>query len=103
MATWAIGDIHGCWATLQKLLGRIGWDPTRDVLWCVGDLVNRGPSSLEVLRWARSNSGRLKVVLGNHDLHLLERAVGAADEREGDTLDEVLAAPDLDRLLAWLR
>ena len=103
MATWAIGDIHGCWATLQKLLDRIEWDPSRDFLWCVGDLVNRGPSSLDVLRWAQSNSGRLSVVLGNHDLHLLARAAGAADERAGDTLDEVLAAPDRDQLLAWLR
>ncbi len=103
MATWTVGDIHGCWTTLQKLLGRIDWDPTRDFLWCVGDLVNRGPSSLEVLRWARTNSARINVVLGNHDLHLLARAAGVAEERQGDTLDDILSAPDRDQLLAWLR
>lgn len=103
MATWTVGDIHGCWATLQALLGRIDWDPTRDFLWSVGDLVNRGPSSLEVLRWARSNSSRINVVLGNHDLHLLARAAGVAEERPADTLDEILSAPDRDELLAWLR
>lgn len=103
MATWVIGDIHGCWRTLQALLDRIAWDPGRDDLWLVGDLVNRGPSSLEVLRWAYSNRERLTTVLGNHDLHLLARAAGAAKAREEDTLDEVLAAPDCDELLRWLR
>ena len=103
MATWVIGDIHGCWRTLQALLDRIAWDRRRDDLWLVGDLVNRGPSSLEVLRWAYSNRERLTAVLGNHDLHLLARAAGAAKAREEDTLDEVLAAPDSDELLRWLR
>ena len=103
MATWVIGDVHGCWLTLQELLKRIAWDPDRDSLWCVGDLVNRGPSSLEVLRWAYRHHGRLTVVLGNHDLHLLARAVGAAKCRDGDTLDEVLGAPDREELLDWLR
>jgi bis(5'-nucleosyl)-tetraphosphatase (symmetrical) len=103
MATWAIGDIHGCWLTLQRLLESIRWDPARDSLWFVGDLVNRGPSSLEVLRWAREHSGRLTVVLGNHDLHLLARAAGAAKARKEDTLDEILEAPDHEELLGWLR
>ena len=103
MATWVIGDIHGCWLTLQRLLDRIGWRPEEDELWLVGDLVNRGPSSLEVLRWAWEHRDRLTVVLGNHDLHLLTRAAGVARAKKGDTLDEVLAAPDRDRLLAWLR
>jgi bis(5'-nucleosyl)-tetraphosphatase (symmetrical) len=103
MATWVIGDVHGCWLTLQRLLQRIAWDPDRDSLWFVGDLVNRGPSSLEVLRWAYSERARLTVVMGNHDLHLLARAVGAAKPREEDTLDEVLDAPDCDELLRWLR
>jgi len=103
MATWVIGDIHGCWRTLQALLERIAWDRRRDDLWLVGDLVNRGPSSLEVLRWASSKSERLTAVLGNHDLHLLARAAGVAGARKEDTLDEVLAAPDRDKLLGWLR
>lgn len=103
MTTWVIGDIHGCWLTLELLLERIGWQPGRDELWLVGDLVNRGPSSLEVLRWASENRDDIKVVLGNHDLHLLSRAAGVAKAKKGDTLDEVLAAPDRDKLLEWLR
>ena len=103
MATWVIGDIHGCWETLQRLLGRIEWVPEQDELWLVGDLVNRGPSSLEVLRWACENSERLVSVLGNHDLHLLARAAGVAGAKEEDTLDEILIAPDRDELLGWLR
>ncbi len=103
MATWAIGDVHGCWLTLERLLESIQWDPDRDSLWFVGDLVNRGPSSLEVLRWAYENRGRLAVVLGNHDLHLLARDIGVAKARKEDTLDEILKAPDRAELLAWLR
>lgn len=101
MATWAIGDVHGCRLTLQKLLESIRWDPERDSLWFVGDLVNRGPSSLEVLRWAYEHRSRLTVVLGNHDLHLLARAAGVAEARKEDTLDEVLDAPDREELLNW--
>ena len=103
MATWVIGDVHGCWKTLQRLLGSIGWAPDRDSLWFVGDLVNRGPSSLEVLRWAYEHRGNITVILGNHDLHLLARAAGAAKKRKEDTLDEILAAPDRRELLEWLR
>lgn len=103
MATYAIGDVHGCFLTLRRLLQRISYDPGRDRLWLVGDLVNRGPRSLEVLRWAVEQGERLTVVLGNHDLHLLARAAGLARARRRDTLEEVLAAPDRDDLLAWLR
>ena len=103
MATWAIGDVHGCWLTLERLLESICWDSDRDSLWFVGDLVNRGPSSLEVLRWAYENSDRLAVVLGNHDLHLLARDVGVAKARKEDTLDAILVAPDREQLLSWLR
>lgn len=102
MATFVIGDIHGCWTTLQRLLDRVGWDPVRDELWLVGDLVNRGPRSLEVLRWA-ARQQRLVATLGNHDLHLLARAAGIAEVRREDSLQEVLDAPDRDELLAWLR
>jgi bis(5'-nucleosyl)-tetraphosphatase (symmetrical) len=103
VATYAIGDVHGCFLTLRRLLRRISYDPRCDRLWLVGDLVNRGPRSLEVLRWAADQGDRLTVVLGNHDLHLLARAAGLARARRRDTLEEVLAAPDRDDLLAWLR
>jgi bis(5'-nucleosyl)-tetraphosphatase (symmetrical) len=104
MATYAIGDIHGCFATLERLLSRIGYSPGQDRLWLVGDLVNRGPRSLAVLRWAADqDEERVIAVLGNHDLHLLARAAGQAKERRRDTLYEVLEAPDRDDLLAWLR
>ncbi|MBN1773821.1 MAG: symmetrical bis(5'-nucleosyl)-tetraphosphatase [Deltaproteobacteria bacterium] len=103
MTTWAIGDIQGCHATLQRLLARIGFDARSDRLWLVGDLVNRGPGSLDVLRWAKELGDRAVVVLGNHDLHLLARGLGAAPAKPTDTLDEALAAPDRDTLLDWLR
>jgi bis(5'-nucleosyl)-tetraphosphatase (symmetrical) len=103
MPTYAIGDIHGCFATLEELLARIRFEPEQDRLWLVGDLVNRGPRSLEVLRWARGLGHRAVTVLGNHDLHLLALAAGVARPRRGDTLAEVLAAPDAGELLSWLR
>ena len=102
MATWVIGDVHGCFATLSRLLDRIRYERRRDRLWMVGDLVNRGPRSLEVLRWAAGLGDKLVTVLGNHDLHLLARARGLVEPRRRDTLDEVLAARDGDDLLAWL-
>lgn len=103
MATWVIGDIHGCWLTLERLLERIDWRSDRDELWLVGDLVNRGPASLDVLRWAYENRAFLKIVLGNHDLHLLSVAAGVRGPKKDDTLDAVLEAPDRDELLEWLR
>ncbi len=103
MATYAIGDIHGCYETFQRLLRRIAFDPWQDRLWLVGDLVNRGPGSLEVLRWAVEHEDRIVAVLGNHDLHLLGLAAGVAGTRKRDTLEAVLAAPDRDDLLGWLR
>jgi bis(5'-nucleosyl)-tetraphosphatase (symmetrical) len=103
MATYAIGDVHGCFDTLQRLLRRIQYDRRQDRLWLVGDLVNRGPRSLDVLRWAVAEEDRSVVVLGNHDLHLLGRAWGVSPRKRRDTLDELLDAPDLDDLLEWLR
>ena len=104
MATYAIGDVHGCFDTLQRLLRRIQYDRRWDRLWMVGDLVNRGPRSLDVLRWAAGEEeGRLIAVLGNHDLHLLGHAWGVAPAKRRDNLDEILAAPDRDDLLEWLR
>ncbi len=104
MATYAIGDLQGCHDELQRLLDRLAFDPARDRLWFTGDLVNRGPRSLECLRFVHGLGERAVTVLGNHDLHLLARAVGAAGDRGGrDTLDAVLAAPDRGELLEWLR
>lgn len=107
MATWAIGDVHGCFRTLEALIERIDLDLGRDRLWMVGDLVNRGPSSLEVLRWARALDAemgdRFQVVLGNHDLHLIARHLGLASARPRDTLEDVLEAADRDDLVDWLR
>lgn len=103
MATYLIGDIQGCFDTLQRLLQQIRFEPTRDRLWLVGDLVNRGPRSLQVLRWARDLGDRIVAVLGNHDLHLLLRVVGAARKKKRDTLDKALNARDRDALIHWLR
>jgi bis(5'-nucleosyl)-tetraphosphatase (symmetrical) len=103
VATYAVGDIQGCFDTLQRLLRRICFRPEVDRLWLVGDLVNRGPRSLEVLRWARGLGAAASVVLGNHDLHLLARAAGVAPARRRDTLDPVLAADDRETLLDWVR
>ncbi len=107
MATWAIGDVHGCFDTLETLNGRIGLDAGRDRLWMVGDLVNRGPGSLDVLRWSRARhremGDRFQVVLGNHDLHLIARHLGLAAARRGDTLEDVLRADDGPDLVDWLR
>jgi len=103
MATYAIGDIQGCFRTFQRLLERIGFDPARDRVLLVGDMVNRGPQSLDVLRWAVRNQRAVRVVLGNHDLHLIARALGAAGRKKRDTLDDVLDARDRDDLIDWLR
>jgi bis(5'-nucleosyl)-tetraphosphatase (symmetrical) len=103
MATYAIGDVQGCYDELRTLLSRVGFDSQRDRLWFVGDLVNRGPKSLEVLRFVRSLGERAVVVLGNHDLHLVCLAEGFAKDRADDTLSPVLAAPDARDLVDWLR
>lgn len=102
MARWAIGDIQGCGEELDELLDRIGFRSSHDRLWLVGDLVNRGPRSLQVLRRVRGLGDAAVCVLGNHDLHLLAVALAGARQRRSDTLHEVLAAPDRDSLIEWL-
>jgi bis(5'-nucleosyl)-tetraphosphatase (symmetrical) len=102
MSLYAIGDVQGCDAELGALLAAVRYSADRDRLWFVGDLVNRGPDSLAVLRRIRSLGDAATVTLGNHDLHLLAVAFGAAHARSGDTLNEILAAPDRDALLEWL-
>ena len=102
MATWAVGDVQGCAASLAALLDAISFDPAADVLWFVGDLVNRGPDSAGVLRLVRGLGARAVAVLGNHDLHLLARAAGVTRPSRRDTVEDVLDAPDRDELLTWL-
>jgi bis(5'-nucleosyl)-tetraphosphatase (symmetrical) len=103
MAIYAIGDVQGCYDALNRLLERIKFDPADDRLWFTGDLVNRGPQSLETLRFVRRLDGAAVCVLGNHDLHLLAVATGKQAAKPGDSIDSVLAAPDCDELVEWLR
>jgi bis(5'-nucleosyl)-tetraphosphatase (symmetrical) len=103
MALYAIGDVQGCDTELGALLNALKFSADRDSLWFVGDLVNRGPDSLKVLRRIRALGDAATVILGNHDLHLLAVAYGGARLRSDDTLDAVLAAPDRAALLEWLQ
>ncbi|MFN6961919.1 MAG: symmetrical bis(5'-nucleosyl)-tetraphosphatase [Rhodocyclaceae bacterium] len=103
MATYAIGDVQGCFEPLERLLDYLHFSPATDRLWFVGDLVNRGPASLEVLRFVKGLNGAARTVLGNHDLHLIMQAEGFGKAHKEDTLAAVLAAPDRDELLFWLR
>ena len=103
MAVYAIGDIQGCYQELLALLDKINFDPTNDRLWFTGDLVNRGPQSLETLRFVKQLGDRAIVTLGNHDLHLLAVALNTAKKLTKDTLDSILTAPDRMELLDWLR
>ncbi|SFC14718.1 Bis(5'nucleosyl)-tetraphosphatase, ApaH [Marinospirillum celere] len=102
MATYAIGDIQGCYHEFKQLLEFIDFRSERDQLWLAGDLVNRGPGSLEVLRLVVELGSAVKVVLGNHDFHLLGVAAGIRKTKRSDTLDTLLSAKDAPDLLAWL-
>lgn len=101
MTTYAIGDVQGCFDSLMRLLESIHFDASHDTLWFVGDLVNRGPRSLDVLRFVHGLGPRAITVLGNHDLHLLAVYDGG-QVRRNDTLADVLAAPDCAALMDWL-
>ncbi|MDC0662323.1 symmetrical bis(5'-nucleosyl)-tetraphosphatase [Marinobacter sp. SS21] len=103
MTDYAIGDIQGCYDRLRSVLDKVAFSPSRDCLWVAGDLINRGPASLETLRFLEGLGGATTVVLGNHDLHLLAVALGGHQTRRKDTLADILESPDHDRLVAWLR
>src|SRR5690554_6372900 len=103
MTDYAIGDIQGCYDRLRDVLAKVDFSPSRDRLWVAGDLINRGPSSLETLRYIESLGDAAVVVLGNHDLHLLAVALGGHSPKRKDTLHDILEAPDHDRLIHWLR
>lgn len=102
LPTYAIGDVQGCYDELRRLTDKLRFDPATDKLWFTGDLVNRGPHSLKVLRWVRDLGLRAITVLGNHDLHLVS-AMMSGKVRRKDTFQDVLKAPDRADLLAWLR
>ena len=98
MATYAVGDIHGCLDLLRRLLDVAGFDGARDRLWLVGDVVNRGKQSLATLRWLHQNRAMITLVLGNHDIHLLAANAGAIKPKPDDTINEILRAEDGDEL-----
>ncbi|MFG1173794.1 bis(5'-nucleosyl)-tetraphosphatase (symmetrical) ApaH [Erwiniaceae bacterium CAU 1747] len=103
MSTYLIGDVHGCYDELQSLLGQVAFDPQRDQLWLTGDLVARGPASLEVLRFVQSLGDSVRLVLGNHDLHLLAVYAGISRNKPKDRVSPLLQADDADELINWLR
>ncbi len=103
MAIFAVGDVQGCYAELRKLIDELPFDPSDDELWFVGDLVNRGPDALGVLRFVRELGPAARTLLGNHDLHLLALALGKAVPVADDDLAPVLAAADGQELVDWLR
>jgi bis(5'-nucleosyl)-tetraphosphatase (symmetrical) len=103
MAIYAIGDIQGCYTEFRRLLEVISFDPAHDQLWLAGDLVNRGPHSLETLRFVKGLGDAAVTVLGNHDLHLIATVVSLAKSGKKDTLGPILRAPDCDELIDWLR
>ena len=103
MARYAVGDIQGCYDSLMKLLKKANFDPSKDELWSVGDLINRGPKDYQVLKYCMSLGDRFTCVLGNHDLHFLAIALGYFEAKDSDTFHDVLDAPDLKEITDWLR
>lgn len=98
-----VGDLQGCYKPLKKLLKKVKFSTSQDKLWCVGDLINRGPDSLETLRFLHDMSDSVELVLGNHDLHFIAIHEACAPARNKDTLDELLSAKDCQHLSDWLR
>lgn len=103
MSTYLIGDVHGCYDELIALLAQVEFTPGEDTLWLTGDLVARGPGSLDVLRYVKSLGDSVRLVLGNHDLHLLAVYAGISRNKPKDKLNDLLTAPDADSLINWLR
>lgn len=103
MSIYAIGDIQGCYDELLRLLEAIDFNENQDQLWFAGDLVNRGPQSLETLRFVKSLGNSAISVLGNHDLHLIATYLSGSKSHSNDSLSQTLNAPDCDELIAWLR
>lgn len=103
MSTYLIGDVHGCLDELLALLVQVNFDPQQDTLWLTGDLVARGPDSLDVLRYVRSLGSAVRMVLGNHDLHLLAVYAGISRNKPKDRITPLLEAADADELINWLR
>lgn len=103
MSTYLIGDVHGCYDELRALLEQVDFNPEQDTLWLTGDLVARGPGSLEVLRYVKSLGESVRLVLGNHDLHLLAVYAGISRNKPKDRLNTLLEAEDADELINWLR
>ncbi len=103
MAIYCIGDLQGCYSAFTQLLQRIGFSPSRDTLYLLGDLVNRGPESAQVLRHCMQWGDSVRALLGNHDLHLLAAAHGARHASRRDTLNDVLDAPDREAMIDWMR
>lgn len=103
MSTYLIGDVHGCYDELRALLQQVDFNPEQDTLWLTGDLVARGPGSLEVLRYVKSLGDAVRLVLGNHDLHLLAVYAGISRNKPKDRLTPLLEADDADELINWLR
>ncbi|OZI14757.1 bis(5'-nucleosyl)-tetraphosphatase (symmetrical) [Sodalis-like symbiont of Philaenus spumarius] len=103
MSTYLIGDIHGCYNELKIILAQVQFDAAVDTLWLTGDLVARGPGSLEVLRLVRSLGDSVRLVLGNHDIHLLAVYAGISRNKQKDCITPLLEAPDADELINWLR
>jgi bis(5'-nucleosyl)-tetraphosphatase (symmetrical) len=103
MTTYAIGDIQGCYHAFMALLSRLQFNLKQDKLWLVGDLINRGSGSLEVLRWCYQNQQNIRLVLGNHDLHALAVVRQLKPAHKSDSLQAIMDAPDVDELVAWLR
>ncbi|QOI11282.1 symmetrical bis(5'-nucleosyl)-tetraphosphatase [Blochmannia endosymbiont of Colobopsis nipponica] len=103
MSTYLIGDIHGCYESLKLILNRINFNIKKDSLWLTGDIVAKGPKSLETLHLIRNLGKNVHMVLGNHDLHLLAIYTGASKSKYEDHLDQILNAPDVEELIEWLR
>ena len=102
MATYAIGDVQGCYYSLQDLIKKIPFDSTKDKLWFVGDIVNRGKFSLETLSWCYENQKNIKIVLGNHDLHFLAISFNQRSPNKTDTLNSLLKSKDKNKLAEWV-